>query len=168
MKKTNKFIIVPLVFSVTACVSTSTKESSILPKSVLADGGGGRGQGGNPEVNLNRCFGLKAKERQSCFDIFYPNDINLSIYPSSGEVIRLAGRKSSVEKGEFNLKDKERFIFSVNISNVKLPIRCNIKSAKLLQDKESLVVDVATKEIKNNITLTDREGKVILNYSIRK
>lgn len=168
MKKTNKFIIVPLVFSVTACVSTSTKESSRLPKSVLADGGGGRGQGGNPEVNLNRCFGLKSKERQSCFDIFYPNDINLSIYPSSGEVIRLAGRKSSVEKGEFNLKDKERFIFSVNTSNVKLPIRCNIKSAKLLQAKESLVVDVATREIKNNITLTDREGKVILNYSIRK
>jgi len=31
-----------------------------------------------------------------------------------------------------------------------------------------LVVDVATREIKNNITLTDREGKVILNYSIRK
>jgi len=168
MKKNNKFIIVPLVFSVTACVSISTKESSILPKSVLADGGSGRGKGGNPEVNLNRCFGLKSKERQRCFDIFYPNDINLSIYPSSGEVIRLAGRKSSVEKGEFNLKDKERFIFSVNTSNVKLPISCNVERAKLLQKGESLVVDVASREIKNNITLTNREGKVILDYSILK
>ena len=165
MKKINKFVITPLLVSLTACVSTSTDETPILPKNLLANGGG---QGGNPEVNLNQCFGLKSQARQTCFDIFYPDDINLSIYPRSGEVIRLAGRKSSVEKGEFNLKEKERFIFSVNTSNVKLPISCNIESAKLLQERESLVVDVASREIKNNITLTNREGKVILDYSVLK
>ena len=166
MKKINKLLITPLLFSLTSCVSTTTNETRILSQNMLVDGGGG--QGGNPEVNLNQCFGLKSQARQRCFDIFYPDDINISIYPNSGEVIRLAGRKSSITKGEFNLKDKERFIFSVNTSKVKLPIKCNVKSAKLLQDRDSLVVDVATKEIKNNITLTNREGKVILNYSVLK
>ena len=160
MKKINKFVITPLLFSLTACVSTSTNETR-----VLANGGG---QGGNPEVNLNQCFGLKAQARQTCFNIFYPGDINLSIYPNSGEVIRLAGRKSFVEKGEFNLRDKERFIFSVDTSKVKLPVSCNVESAKLLQDRDSLVVDVASREIKKNITLTNREGKVILDYNILK
>ena len=161
MRKINKLFITPLLFGLTACVSTSPKDTPIL-----ASGGGG--QGGNPEVNLNQCFGLKNQARQRCFDIFYPGDINLSIYPNSGEVVRLAGRKSSVEEGEFNLKGKERFVFYVDTSKAKLPISCNVKSAKLLQNKESLVVDVETKNIENNITLTDREGKVILNYNIVK
>ena len=161
MRKINKLFITPLLFGLTACVSPSPKDTPILAS-------GGAGQGGNPEVNLNQCFGLKNQARQRCFDIFYPGDINLSIYPSGGKVIRLAGRRSLIETGDFNLTGKDRFIFYLDISKVKLPIDCNVKSAKLSRYGESLVVDVETKNIENNITLTDREGKVILNYNIVK
>ena len=164
MRQFNKLIVTPLLFSLTSCSSISTNDT-ILPL-MLANGGG---KGGNPEVNnINRCFRLKNREKQSCFDIFYPEDINITIYPNDGDIIRLAGRKSSIERREFNLVGKDRFIFYVDTTNVKLPISCNIEGVELSQDRDTLVVDISTKNIADNITLKDGEGKVILDYKVIK
>jgi len=125
--------------------------------------------GGNPEVKvINQCFKLKGDKQTHCLNIFYPGDINITIYPPTSKSIKLAGRKSSIERGTFNLKGQKRFILSVDTSNAKLPISCNINTAKKITDGSNLVIDIAVKDIKKQITLKDRDGKLLLVYTIRK
>ena len=88
MRQFNKLVITSLLCSLTACVpviDTNSKIETKLSQVILL----GEGEGGNPEVNLNQCFGLKNEARQGCFDIFYPDDINITIYPRRGDIITL-------------------------------------------------------------------------------
>ena len=123
--------------------------------------------GGNPEVNIiNKCFKYQGEKKFLCLDRFYPGDLNITIFPHTTSQIKLAGRKSSIEIGRFELKNQDRFILSVEISNVKLPISCNITTAKITKDGSNRVIDIAVKEIKNQIILRDRYGKLLLKYKI--
>jgi len=130
--------------------------------------------GGNSEVDnknnniINRCFKLKGNAKNICFDNFYPGDLNITIFPNSNNHIRLAGRKSSIESGIFELKKQNRFIISVDTSNVKLPILCNIRTAKITEDNHTHVIDIAVNDISNKVILYDRDGKLLLKYTIIK
>ena len=157
----NIFLSVIILLFVTSC----TKNISNNQKIAL----GGGGKGGNPEVKvINECFKLKSKARDICLDSFYPNDINISIYPYNGDIIRLAGRKSSIEKREFDLSQEDRFILYIDTTNIELPISCNIQTAKRSLDKNSLVIDIAVKDIVKQVTIQDKNGRVLLDYSIVK
>jgi hypothetical protein len=142
-----------------------TKHSS-PKKRIVLDGGG---KGGNPEVKvINQCFGLNKSARDRCLNIFYPNDINISIYPYNGNIIRLAGRKSSIELMEFNLSKDDRFILYLDSSTIDLPVSCNIKGAKFSKYRKTLVVDMLVDNISNRVTIKDKNGRVLIDYSIVK
>jgi len=128
--------------------------------------------GGNPEVKnnnniINKCFQLKGKAKPICLDRFYPGDLNITIFPQLNSQIKLAGRRSSIEKGTFQLKQQDRFILSVDTSNIRLPIYCNI-TAKITKYGSNHVIDIAVKDIRNQITLRDKDGKLLLEYNIIK
>ena len=160
MKRISIVITLSLLFVTTSCSS---------PKQKLVRSHSG-GNGGNPEVNnINRCFQFKDKERNRCLNNFYPQDnINIMIYPYNGTTIKLAGRKSSIEKKELDLQEIDRLMLYIDISNVRLPIRCNIKEAILTRDKKSLVVDVKVLNLKKSLILTDKNKKTLLDYTIKK
>ena len=166
-----------LLFFTTSCsIATNNKNSFsknffnkevLNKKTFLVENG--RGKGGNSEVKtIDQCFKFKTQARNKCLNIFYPNNINITIYPQSGEIIKLAGRKSSIEKRKFNLGGEDRFILHLDISTVKLPIHCNIKTAKLSPDKNTLIVDIDVKDIKNQVTLYDKNNRLLLEYTIKK
>ena len=166
-----------LLFFTTSCTITTNNTDSFTQnfsnketlnkKTFLVETG--RGKGGNSEVKtINQCFKFKSQARNECLNIFYPDNINITIYPQSGEIIKLAGRKSSIEKREFNLGGEDRFILHLDISTVELPVNCNVKTAKLSQDKNILIVDMDVKDIKNRVTLYDKNNKLLLEYIITK
>jgi len=160
MKRTSIFITLSLLFVTTSC--------SNPVKRFVRSGTGGNG--GNPEVNnINHCFQLKEKARNQCLNNFYPDDnINIMIYPYDGTKIKLAGRRSSIEKRELELKGLDRLMLYIDTSNVALPIDCNIKEAILIQDKQSLTINVKVSDLEDNLILTNQEEKVLLNYTIKK
>ena len=123
--------------------------------------------GGNPEVQLNKCLDKKSKDRNICIDLFYPEDIEIGIYPPNGLRIKLAGRVSAIERKELYLGTQKRVILSIDSSNIKLPITLNVK-AKQFQYKNSLAIVIEVKDIEKSITLKDKEGKLLLDYSIIK
>ena len=125
--------------------------------------------GGNPEVKVvNQCFKLQGKVKFLCLNKFYPGDVNITIFPYDSSTIRLAGRKSSVERGTFRLKNQNRFVISVDVSNTNLPISCNISTAEITKYGSNQVIDIAVKDIKDKITLHDNNGKLLLEYTITK
>ena len=125
--------------------------------------------GGNPEVNvINQCFKLKGKAQTDCFDSFFPGDLNITIYPPNSKKIRLAGRKSSIERGRFNLRNQNKFVFSVDTPNSKFRISCNISTAKINSKGTNQVIIIPVKDIKDKITLRDNNGKLLLEYTIIK
>ena len=123
--------------------------------------------GGNPEVKLNKCLDKKSKNRDICIDLFYPEDIEIGIYPPNGLRIKLAGRASSIERREIQIDSQDRIILSIDTSNIRLPIILNVKG-KQLQYKNSLAIVIEVKNIKDTITLKDKEGKLLLDYTIIK
>ncbi|MCH9740550.1 MAG: hypothetical protein K0U38_06890 [Epsilonproteobacteria bacterium] len=164
MKKTTISIISMLLLLFTTSCSSSSPQSE--QKVIALEETGNNG--GNPEVKkIHKCFGYENEARSECLDKLFPEEINIKIYPPSGERVKLAGRNSSAEKVEFNLKGQERFIFNVETSQVKLPISCNV-STRLFQSDNRLTVDVAVKDIDDKVTLYDREGKVLLDYTVVK
>ena len=156
------FLPTTLLFFLTACQPTT-----ILQKVSMNDEVSRSGTGGNPEVQLNQCLNKKGKERDVCIDHFYPEDIEIGIYPKDGLRIKLAtiGRGSST-KEELILTTQDRIILSVDTKNVKLPIKVNISPIRKLQHKNNLALVIETKDIKNNIIIKDKEGKVLLDYKI--
>jgi hypothetical protein len=90
------------------------------------------------------------------------------IYPYSGATIKLAGRKSSIEKKELNLQKVDRLMLYIDISNVRLPIKCNIKEATLTKENMNLVLDVEVSNLKKSLILTDKEDKTLLDYTIKR
>jgi len=167
VKKLYIFIGLYLLFFATSCTTKTYQTDNIHQKNILA--GKGKNKGGNPEVKIiNDCFKLKNEARNSCLNIFYPDKLNIIVYPPSGEIIRLAGRKSSIERREFDLKGEDKFIFYLDISRVNLPIRSNVISSKYFFDKRDLVIDVDVKKIRKDIILYDGDNRVLLEYKIVK
>ncbi len=161
MKQQSIFMGIFIIFYTTACSNTVTPMRTSF---VQTHGGGG----GNPEVNLNICLSLKNKAKSQCLDTIFPNSTNILILPSNGKHIKLAGRGSSIEKSVVTLKNDDILLLNIETSTVKLPLTCNIKTAKLLQEQNSLVVSIPVKDIDKKITLKNREGKLLLDYSIIK
>ncbi len=125
--------------------------------------------GGNPEVKVvNQCFQLQGEAKFLCLDKFYPGDLNITIYPNFNKNIKLAGRKSSIEKGTFKLKNQNKFVLSIDTTNIKLPILCNINTVKITSYNSNQVIDIDVKDIKDKITLKDNSGKLLLEYTIIK
>jgi hypothetical protein len=161
MEKNSISISIALICLVTAC---SANNNTAITNNKIASRGGG-----NPEVkSISQCFKFKKKARIACFNNIYPGDANITTHPMYGEKIRLAGRTSSIERGLFDLRGEQKFIISVDISEVRLPINCNIKEAKLFKYGTDLVIDIDVKDIKSRVTLQDRDGRVLLDYKIDK
>jgi len=120
--------------------------------------------------HIPSCFTVTKEARSLCLNkIFRNNDeVKLLIHPQEGEVIKLAGRGQSVQKRTFNIKDDTRILLYIETSNLKMPLSCNVVSAKLTENKkrDKVVVDIAIKDIKEHIQLRDKEGKLLLDYSI--
>lgn len=123
--------------------------------------------GGNPEVKvINQCFKLKGEAKTRCLDMFFPGDTNVTIYPPNSKKIKLAGRKSSIERGTFNLKNQNKFIISVELPNSEFQISCNIKTAKIESKGTNQVIIIPVKDIDDKVTLRDRNGRILLEYTI--
>jgi hypothetical protein len=175
MKKNSILINITLLYLVTGCSNTSpytttTSYTPTISNSLIVSSPQG---GGNPEVTntptiLAQCFKLQKRAREACFNLFHPGNINILTYPNYGEKIRLAGRKSAIEKKEFNLVGQERFIIAVDISKVQLPIKCNIPSALRSSDKDTITFDIPVKDIENSVIFSDRRGRLLLNYTVVK
>jgi hypothetical protein len=99
-------------------------------------------------------------------DIFFPSDTNVTIYPPNSKKIRLAGRKSSIERGKFNLENQNKFIISVELPNSEFQISCNIKTAKIESKGTNQVIIIPVKDIYDKVTLRDKNDKVLLEYTI--
>jgi hypothetical protein len=126
------------------------------------------GTGGNPEVKIIYCLGLKHKAKEVCLDTLYPDNINILIHPSNGQALKLAGRGSSVEKATVKFKDDDIYLIYLDTLNIKLPLTSNVKSTKFRQKGNKLVVEIEVKNIQTTITLKDNEGKIVLDYRIIK
>lgn len=174
MKQTYAYIGTFLLIFTTSCTVPNYNQDlahkKVLKKErIFVDNDRGRGKGGNSEVrNINQCFYFTGHQVDKCLNIFYPNDINITIYPSTEKSIKLAGRTSSIERREFNLGGEDRFILHLNTSKVVLPVSCNIRTTKLSQMENSLVIDIPVKDIKNSILLYDKNHRLILDYTIEK
>ena len=155
------FLPTALLVFFTACQTTPVLERVSINDEVSISGAGG-----NPEVQLNQCLNQRGRARNICIDHFYPEDIKIGIYPKDGTRIKLAGRASAIEKRAFTINNQDRIILSIDTANVKLPLTVNIKPVKKLQYKNNLALIIETKDIKNSITLKDKEGKLLLDYKI--
>jgi len=149
------------LFFLTACQTTPAPYRVSINDEVSISG-----TGGNPEVQLNQCLNKKGKKRNICIDHFYPENIEIGIYPKNGLRIKLAGRASSIKREELTLTTQNRVILSIDTANVKLPITVNINPIKKLQHKNNLALIIETKDIKNSIIIKDKKGKVLLDYKI--
>jgi len=151
-----------ILVATTACTvpSQSMKTSFVTMKKNID-------YGGNPEV-LNHCFGLKKVAKNLCFDYFIPNNSNLLIHPTQGSAIMLAGRGNHIEKRVLKLNNDDKILLYLDISNVKVPLSSNIKNSQFSYDKNTVVVNIETKEIKENILLKDKEGNILLKYRIER
>ena len=126
------------------------------------------GTGGNPEVKIIYCLGLKNKAKEACLDKLYPDNINILIHPSNGQRLKLAGRGNSVERASIHFEDDDVYLIYLDTLNIKLPLTSNVESTKFRQKGNSLVVEIDVKNIKSTIILKDKEGKTVLNYTIIK
>ena len=126
------------------------------------------GTGGNPEVKIIYCLGLRNKAKEACLDTLYPDNINILIHPSNGKQLKLAGRGNSVERASIQFENDDVYLIYLDTLNIKLPLTSNIKFTKFRQKGNSLVVEMAVKDIGSSITLKDKEGKTVLDYIIIK
>ena len=163
MKQLSIFMGIFTVFSITAC---STPNQSLRTSFAVIEKNPA-GEGGNPEV-LNHCFGLKKLAKSLCFDGFFPDNSNLLIHPNHGAPVMLAGRGNHVERRVLQLNKDDRILLYLDISNVKVPLSSNIKATSFTYDKNSVVVNIDTKEIKEKIILKDEEGNIVLEYRIER
>jgi hypothetical protein len=163
LKKLPIFIGIFTVFLTTSC--TTTNSSTRTTFAVIEKNGAG--EGGNPEV-LNHCFGLKKVAKTLCFDGFFPDKSNLLIHPNHGDPIMLAGRGSHIEQRTLKLNNDDIVLLYLDISNVKIPLNSNIKATSFTYDKNSVVVNIDAKKIKEEIILKDKEGNVVLLYHVER
>lgn len=162
MKQLSIFMGILIIFITTGCYKKNTPTQTTLAL---------KGQnGGNPEVHkIHQCLKLKNQAKAECFNKLFPTKTYLVIHPNSGKALKLAGRGESVEKRQISFnKNDEVFVMYIDTSNVKMPLTSNIETTKRSQEKGSLVLSIPVKDIKNKITLKDKEGKLLLDYTIIK
>ena len=150
------------MFYTTGCVpqNKSIKLAQIEP----------REDGGNPEVynkKMNLCFSLTKSTKAQCLNTIYKN-INILIIPMGNQPILLAGRGQGVERRTIEIKDDSRLIIYINTSNVKTPLKCNSKAIKTVLSESRVVFDIDVQSIVEYLQITDREGKLLLDYKIIK
>jgi len=164
LKQLSIFIGIFTVFFTTSC--TTANSSTRTTFAVIEKNGAG--EGGNPEV-LNHCFTLKKVAKSLCLNGFFPDKSNLLIHPTQGEAIMLAGRGNHVERRVLQLKDTDdRILLYIDISNVKVPLNSNVKETSFTYDKNSVVVNINAKEVKEKIILKDVENNVVLEYRVER
>ena len=142
-------------------VACSSNQATAIKTTLVSPG-----TGGNPEVKIIYCLGLKNKAKETCLDTLYPDNINILIHPSNGKRLKLAGRGNSVEKATVRFKNDDVYLIYIDTLNIKLPLTSNVESTQFRQKGNSLVVEMAVKDIKSTIILKDKEGKTVLDYSI--
>jgi hypothetical protein len=151
-----------IILSTTAC-TTMTKPV----KAVNLALNNSDDKGGNPEV-LNHCFALSKTAKSLCFDRFFPGNINLLIHPSHGIPIMLAGRGESIEKRELKLNNDDLVLLYLEITNVKTPLSTNVKSTQFSYDKNTVVINIDVKKIEETIIIKDKNGKIVLEYTVKR
>jgi len=144
-------------------VACSSNQATTIKTTLVSPG-----TGGNPEVKIIYCLGLKNKAKEVCLDSLYPDNINILIHPSNGKRLKLAGRGNSVEKATVRFKNDDVYLIYIDTLNIKLPLTSNVESTQFRQKGNSLVVEMNVKNIKSTITLKDKEGKIVLNYTVIK
>jgi hypothetical protein len=144
-------------------VACSSNQATTIKTTLVSPG-----TGGNPEVKIIYCLGLKNKAKEVCLDSLYPDNINILIHPSNGKRLKLAGRGNSVEKATVRFKNDDVYLIYIDTLNIKLPLTSNVESTQFRQKGNSLVVEMNVKNIKSTITLKDKEGKTVLDYTIIK
>ncbi|CAA6803300.1 MAG: Unknown protein [uncultured Sulfurovum sp.] len=165
MKYLQIFTGIFLMFYSTACATIATPLSK--PLKLASNEPSKINTGGNPEV-INDCFGLQVTQKNLCFKYFFPKK-NLLIHPSHGEIIRLAGRGESIEKRELHLNNEDELVLLyLDTTNVKIPLSTNIKATQFTYDKNTLVLNIKAKDIKDKIILSDNEGTVLLEYTVKR
>ena len=144
-------------------VACSSNQATTIKTTLVSPG-----TGGNPEVKIIYCLGLENKAKEVCLDSLYPDNINILIHPSNGKRLKLAGRGNSVEKATVRFKNDDVYLIYIDTLNIKLPLTSNVESTQFRQKGNSLVVEMNVKNIKSTITLKDKEGKTVLDYTIIK
>jgi len=125
--------------------------------------------GGNPEVNnqkMNLCFSLKNGAKAQCLNQIY-KDVDILVLPNGNRPIVLAGRGELKEKTITFTKEERRVVIYLNTKNVKKPIKLNITQFKKSISRDRVILDIAKEDIKDTLTLKDREGKLLLKYKIK-
>jgi len=126
--------------------------------------------GGNPEVNnqkMNLCFSLKNGAKAQCLEQIYKG-IDILVLPNGNRPIVLAGRGELKEETITFTKEERRVVIYLNTKNVKKPIKLNITKFKKSISRDRVILDIAKEDIKDTLTLKDREGKLLLKYKSNK
>jgi len=126
--------------------------------------------GGNPEVNnkkMNLCFSLKNMAKAECLEQIY-HSIDIMVIQDENRPIILAGRGVLIEKDIELTKEDKRVLIYLDTSNVKKPIILNITEFKKSQNGTKVILNIEKEDIKETLTLRDRDGKLLLKYKIIK
>jgi hypothetical protein len=164
LKQLSIFIGIIIFFFITACQST---QQTVKTNFIKVVSNKSKEEGGNPEVQLHYCLPLKGQAKTECLNKLYPGEINLFIESNNGERILLAGRGDSTIKKEIDFKGSDIFILYLNTQNVKVPLSSNIEHKKS-EKGNSLIMIMEVKNIDKQVTLKDKEGNIVLDYTIIK
>lgn len=127
------------------------------------------GEGGNPEVELNICVQKAFEKKRKCLERLFPSKPSILLVPEAdGQRILLAGRAESVDRREITIKGEEILLLNIDISNVQAPLSSNIKTTKYYRMQNSLVLSIPVEDIHTKVTLKDKEGNIVLDYTIIK
>lgn len=174
MKPLPIFIGTLISLNITACVTTPTPQKMNFIQNIgevntpkIAHTLQGTG-GGNPEVNLNLCLKESYGQKIKCLNNLFPTNPTILLVPKAdGKRILLAGRGESIDKREITLSsDTDIIVLNIDSRNVKTPLKVNITTALYAKEKNNLVLTIPVKDIEESITLKDREGKLVLEYTI--
>lgn len=160
MKALSIFIRISITFYLTDCMAG---EVPIKVASVASS------PGGNPEVNLNLCLQKTHENKVKCLDRIFPNSPSILLLPQGdGKRILLAGRGESIEKAEVTVKESNLLLINLDTINVKVPLSSNVKLTKKSQKGNNLILAIAIKDIEDKVTLKDKEGNIVFDYTIIK
>ena len=164
MKKT---LLLPLLLIFNACIGApinhSLSHQGTEKKSIVSSQENGEGVGGNPEVYIaHQC--LKGKSSQTCLEKLFVDE--RKVYIQSYQVIKLAGRGTSIEKATIQFKGDDLFLLYLDTSKLIIPLNTNIKSTKVSTDNNSALFILPIKEIGKEIIIKDKQNNVVLHYKV--
>ena len=160
MKKNNKLILGIILLSFLTIVT------------LMAGNGEVQRDKGNGEVTLTESCFSSTEDLDRCLKKLYPKvDLKKialkSIIDKILKVVKNRGEGTIVYE-DINLTNQDRFIIYANISEAKKPVSINIPTAKVTQTKTKLIVDIDTKDIKDKVIVTNKDNKVLIEYTIVK